>query len=96
MTPDNEQTLKQAIKDFLESGKMKGKLAEVNIIERWKDIVGPLIAKNTTKIYFRDGKLHLHIESAPLRHELQYSRSQLISLVNAEAGEDLIDDVIVR
>jgi hypothetical protein len=92
----NEQTLKEVINDFLESNHMKGKLKEINIINNWEKLVGVLIAKNTTKIYFHKGKLHLHIESPPLRQELTYTRSKIVELVNREAGEELIDDVVIR
>ena len=92
----NEQSIKDVISDFLQSNHMKGKLTEINIINNWEKIVGILIAKNTTKIYFHKNKLFLHIESAPLRNELNYSRSKIVALVNKEAGTELIDEVVVR
>ena len=92
----NEQSIKDVISDFLQSNHMKGKLMEINIINNWEKIMGVLIAKNTTKIYFAKGKLFIHIESAPLRNELNYSRSKIVELVNKEAGEELIDEVVVR
>jgi hypothetical protein len=92
----NEQSIKDVISDFLESNHMKNKLTEVNIINNWEKIMGNLIAKNTTKIYFYKSKLFLHIESAPLRNELNYSRSKIVELVNKEAGQELIEDVVVR
>jgi hypothetical protein len=92
----NEQSIKDVINDLLESNHMKGKLTEINIINNWEKLVGNLIAKNTSKIYFNKGKLYLHIDSAPLRNELNYSRSKIVELVNKEAGVELIDDVVVR
>lgn len=75
---------------------MKGKLSEINIINGWEKLVGALIAKNTSKIYFKNSKLFLHIDSAPLRTELNYQKSKLVDMVNKEAGEELITDVVVR
>lgn len=92
----NEQSIKDVISDFIQSNHMKNKLIEINIINNWGKIVGDLIAKNTTKIYFYKSKLFIHIESAPLRNELNYSKSKILELVNKEAGEDLIDEVVVR
>ncbi|MEI6506847.1 MAG: DUF721 domain-containing protein [Bacteroidota bacterium] len=92
----NEQSIKEVISDLMGSNHMKGKLAEINIINNWEKIVGKLIAKNTTKIYISKNKLYLHIESAPLRNELNYTRSKIVELVNQEAGTELIDDVVVR
>ena len=93
---DNDQTLKEAIGDFLKSENMDGKLAEVNIINNWEKIAGKMIAAETKKIYFFDGKLNLQIESAALRQELNYQRFKIVELVNKEAGRDLISDVVVR
>lgn len=92
----NEQSIKEVISEFLESNHMKGKLTEINIINNWEKLMGKLIAKNTTKIYFGKGKLFIHVESPALRNELHYSRSKIVDLVNREAGEELIDDVVVR
>ena len=93
---DNDQTLKEAIGDFLKSEKMDGKLAEVNIVNQWEKIVGKLIASQTTKMSFFEHKLFLTIESAPLRQELNYQRFKIVELVNKEAGFELIKDVVVR
>lgn len=93
---DNDQTLKEAIQDFLKSENMDGKLTEINIINNWEKIVGKLIAGQTSKMYFHDGKLHLQITSAPLRQELNYQRFKLVELVNKEARRELIKDVVVR
>jgi Dna[CI] antecedent, DciA len=92
----NEQSIKDVISDFVQSNHMKNKLIEINIINNWEKIVGVLIAKNTTKIYFFKKKLFIHIESAPLRNELNYSREKIMELINKEAGEKLIDEVVVR
>lgn len=92
----NEQTLQEVISELFETNHMSGKLKEINIINNWERLVGALIAKNTTKIYIHKGKLFLHIESPPLRTELAYSKSKIIDLINKEAGEELIDDVVVR
>jgi hypothetical protein len=92
----NEQSIKDVISELFEINHMSGKLKEINIINNWEKLVGNLIAKNTNKIYFANGKMYLQIESPPLRTELSYSKSKLIELVNKEAGEELIDDVVVR
>jgi predicted nucleic acid-binding Zn ribbon protein len=92
----NEQSLKDVINELFEGNNMNSKLKEIHIINQWEKLVGSLIAKNTDKIYFNNGKLFLHINSAPLRSELTYSKSKIIELVNTEAGLSLIEDVVIR
>ncbi len=93
---DNEQTLKDAIADFLKVEKLDTKLAEVKIINQWENLVGKLIASQTEKIFFHQGKLFLHITSPPLKAELNYQRFKIVELVNKEAGVELIKDVVIR
>ena len=55
-----------------------------------------MIAKNTTEIKFRGTVLYLKIESNALRNELLYQRGKIMALVNTEANQQLITDVVIR
>ena len=92
----NEYTLKEAINKLLETYRLKGKLSEVNIIERWETMMGKMIAKHTTNIYLKDRKLFLTIDSAPLRHELTFAKEKIIEILNREMGEEVIEEVVIR
>lgn len=96
MRKSNEQSIREVISDLFEHNHMKGKLAEVDVIANWEKIVGPLIAKQTEKIWFYRGKLFLQISSPALRQELNYSRSRLVELVNQYAGMEMIEDVSIK
>lgn len=96
MRRSNEQTLKEVISEVLQQNHMKHKLAEVDVINKWEEIVGTLIARQTEKIYISKGKLFLHITSPALRNELNYSRSKIVQVVNEFAKEELIKDIVVR
>ena len=96
MRNSNEQTLKQVINEVIEENHLGARLAEVKVIGNWEELVGRHIAKQTSKIYFMKGRLVLHIDSAPLRHELHYTRAKIVKIVNDFAGEELIEDVMLR
>lgn len=96
MRRSNEQSIKEVISEMFEQKRFKGKLAEVDVIGHWEDLVGPLISRQTEKIYFAQGKLFLHISSPPLRQELSYSRTKLVQIVNDYVKQELITDVVVR
>ncbi|MEI6879718.1 MAG: DUF721 domain-containing protein [Bacteroidota bacterium] len=89
-------SLKDVIGDFLDAKHIKGKLAEANIVAKWSELVGEMIAKNTSKIYIHNNNLFLYIDSAALRQELHYSKAKIISIVNTEVGFELIKDVMVK
>jgi predicted nucleic acid-binding Zn ribbon protein len=92
----NEQPIKDVISEMLSSYHIKDKLAEVDIVQQWEKLMGKLIAKNTQKLYIKDKKLFLHIESSALKQELTYSKSKIIEIINNESGTDLIHEVIIR
>ena len=92
----NEQSLKSAIGGFLKSSRLSGKMAEQKVIDGWAARMGPMIAKHTKEISIHEKKLFLHIDSAPLRQELFYSRENIIKMLNEEAGEEVIREIILR
>ena len=92
----NEQSLKNAIGGFLKSSRLSGKMAEQKVIDGWAARMGPMIAKHTKEISIHEKKLFLHIDSAPLRQELFYSRENIIKMLNEEAGEEVIREIILR
>ncbi|MCX6185805.1 MAG: DUF721 domain-containing protein [Bacteroidetes bacterium] len=96
MRSTSESLLKDVISNFTDTKHIKGKLAEAVIKAKWEELVGSMIAKNTTKMYISKNNLYLYIESSALRQELHFSKAKIISIVNTEAGFELIDDVIVK
>lgn len=91
-----EQSLKDAIGSFLKTSRLSGKLANQKIIDGWEKIMGKMIAKHTTQISIYDKKLFLYLDSAPLKQELFYSREKIVQMLNEEAGEEVIKEIVFR
>ncbi|HEY4797849.1 MAG TPA: DUF721 domain-containing protein [Bacteroidia bacterium] len=92
----NEQSLKDAIGQFLKSTQLSGKLAEQKVITGWEKIMGTMISRHTKQISISNKKLYLQLDSAALRQELFYSREKLIKMLNEEAGEEVIQEIVFR
>jgi len=92
----NEQSIKEVISNLLGEYKLQDKISEVNIVQSWEKLMGKLIAKNTNKIYIKDKKLFLYLESPALKQELLYSKSKIIDIINKETGTVLINEVVIR
>jgi hypothetical protein len=86
--------LKQAIEDMLDMYKLRSKFNETYIVAYWEQIMGLPISSRTTEIYIKQKKLFVQLDSAPLRNELLLAKSKIVSLINKEVGEDIIDDVV--
>jgi len=92
----DEQSLKDAIGSFLKTSRLSGRLANQKIIDGWEKIMGKMIAKHTKQISIYDKKLFLHLDSAPLKQELFYSREKIMQMLNEEAGEEVIKEIVFR
>jgi hypothetical protein len=86
--------LKDAFESFLKVYNLKSKFNESYLVTYWEKIMGASIAQRTEKIYIKNGILYLRISSAPLRQELVLAKTKLISLLNAEIGEEIIKEVV--
>lgn len=86
--------LKQAIEDMLELYKLRSKFNETYIVAYWERIMGLPISSRTKEIYIKDKKLFVQIDSAPLRNELLMAKSKIVTLLNKEVGEEIIEEVV--
>ncbi|GHA64364.1 hypothetical protein GCM10007389_16320 [Pontibacter akesuensis] len=88
------QPIGESLKALMQTYRIDGKLSEVQLVQNWEKIMGKPIAMKTQQLYFKDGKLFVKLTSAPLKHELNMSKSKVINLLNIEAGREVVKDVI--
>ncbi|WP_242926302.1 DUF721 domain-containing protein [Pontibacter vulgaris] len=88
------QPIGESIKALLQAYRLDGKLNEVNLVQRWEEIMGKPIALKTQELYFRDSKLFVRLTSAPLKHELNMSKSKVVELLNRAAGHEVVKEVV--
>jgi len=92
----NSQDISNVFEVFLKSNGMWKKYLETKIANNWDSIVGKKIASYTTSIQIKDQKMYLSVSSSVLRSELLMLKSNLIDVVNTKAGENLINEIIIR
>jgi len=90
------QRVGTAISSMLKSFRIEDKFEETHLINSWERIMGKAIAKRTTKIYISNKKLFVHLNSAPLKHELSMSKDKLLVLLVNEMGKPIINEVIIK
>ncbi len=95
MKRKNEVTLGQALEMMVDDLKLRGKINESRIRDGWAEIMGKPIARYTSSVSLRDGKLYIKIDSAALKQELNYSREKIIELFNKELGGQVVKDVVI-
>ena len=87
-------SLKDSIEAMLRAYKLNGKLSEVQLVGSWEKIMGKAISMKTQEVFVRNRKLFVRLTSAPLKHELNMAKAKVLTLINAEVGESVIDDVV--
>jgi predicted nucleic acid-binding Zn ribbon protein len=95
MKKQNTETIGSLIPLWIEEMKLKGKLSETRVIAAWDKVVGSFIASKTREISIKDSKLVVRLDSSVVRNELAHAKPMLIARLNAEAGGDIIDDILL-
>ncbi|MFP4018201.1 MAG: DUF721 domain-containing protein [Bacteroidales bacterium] len=96
MRRKNTQRLDEIINSYLKQMDLDGKLKEVKLTSSWEEIVGKLIARKTDKIFIKDRKLFVYLNSSIVRNELSMLKDSLIDELNKKAGDSVIDDIILK
>lgn len=96
MRKKNTQKIDDVIKEYLKALKIDDKLKEVQLIKSWDDIVGKTIARSTNNIFIKDRKLFVKLNSSVIRNELFMLRDGLKKALNDKAGEEIIDEIILK
>jgi len=96
MRKSNTQTIASVIKDYLKEAQIEGKLKEVQVVNSWEELVGKTIAHRTNRIYIKNGKLYLHINSSIVKNELLMFREGIIERINTNAGEEIVKEIVLK
>ena len=62
----------------------------------WGQVVGPGINQRTTRRQVKDGVLHVWIDSAPLKNELQFQRQSICSEINKQLNGFQLTDIQIH
>jgi len=90
----NEQTLKEAIEQMLKSYKVEKGMNETKIINSWEKITGKMITNHTKGLYIKNKQLYIKLDSPALKHELSFSKTELIKMLNETVNQKIIEDII--
>jgi predicted nucleic acid-binding Zn ribbon protein len=93
MKKSNQQSLGEAIREFLQTHHLEEKMAETRIAALWEKAMGSHIARYTTAVAFRKGVLTITLNSPALRQELSYGKKKIADMINQELDQTLVEEV---
>ena len=75
---------------------LETRLIEVRIQQQWPDLVGEPIGSHTWPVQIRFHKLYLLVENSVWLQQLTFLKPALLAKLNAEAGSELLTDIVLR
>lgn len=96
MRKSNTQSIQDILRESLKELNIDKKIKEVKLVKNWDVIVGKTIAKYTTDIRIFNRVLFVKLSSSVVRNELFMIKEGLLKRLNEEAGETIIDDIVLK
>lgn len=93
---NNLVKLGDAISQLLKQEKLDVKISQFTVKNSWKDIVGEVIARNTTEVSFNNSTVFVSMNSAALKHELSFRKEEIITGINKFCGYKLVDSIVIK
>lgn len=94
MRHSNEQNMKEAILEMMETYRIKNKYDETAVVANWEKIMGKTVANRTSEIFVKNKKLFIRLSSSTLKHEMLIAREQMMDLVNDHFGSQVVNEVV--
>jgi hypothetical protein len=91
-----EYSIGEALKQFLESSRIKGGIQALQIEDAWEQIMGKTVARYTDKLQIIGDKLIITTHVAPLKNELIYQKEKIKQRVNEALGQKVIKEVLIQ
>lgn len=88
--------MKDLLTSFLKGYPHKDQLKRGMILSIWPKTVGQAIDEQTEKLYFKNGKLIVHVKDPAWRHEIHIQRYQITKKLNREVDDKIVKEIIVR
>ncbi|NNF01839.1 MAG: DUF721 domain-containing protein [Bacteroidia bacterium] len=92
----NQKSIGDAIKDYLNRSSIRPKLDAIDIKDCWAEIVGELISKKTDELLVHNKTLVVYISSAPIKSELMFEKEALLKRLNQKLGKEMIEEIIIK
>lgn len=89
----NEQSLGSVINELLKVYRLDHKMQELDVVDAWKEVMGPVVARKTTDVKLRGANLIVALNSGPLKEEFSMNKARIVELMNEKLGATVISEV---
>lgn len=89
-------SIRQIIDRVIDSSTTRNDFLEHKAAALWPDIVGQGINRYTQRRYVSKGVLHVYISSGPIKNELEFFKSKIVSSINEAIGTEVITSIAIH
>lgn len=84
------------ILQYLREYGLETPLNEYRLIQAWDKVLGPSVSRYTKGLRIYNQVLFVTVSSAALRNELLMRRTELVARLNAQAGAQVITQIVLK
>ena len=92
----NQQSLGEALNEFISANNLQSGIDEVNVREAWERVLGNGVNHYTKQVTLRNNVLYVNLSSSVLREELSLGTSRIMEMLNEDLGREVIQKLILR
>jgi len=96
MQKKDAESLTSVIQQYLHAIGADVRIKEIRALQKWDDVVGRVISRDTIDIDLRKGVLTVKFKSPLIRNEIMARRSEIIRKMNDAAGENIVKIINVK
>lgn len=90
----NEEKLSNVLNNFIDQSGLRKKFQEQEILNNFKNIMGPFLMKKVKKFYVKNQKLYLQLSSAAFKQELVMQKTNLLKQLNSNLSKNHLTDLV--
>jgi len=90
-----EEKLSDVMDKFITNYGLKKRFQEQEILQLFKQQMGPFLMKKVKNAYVKNNKLHLKLSSAPFKQELSMQKNKLLGELNNSLGTEYLVDLVL-
>jgi len=89
----NEQNMGEALGQWLDRYRLRQGIDNARVEQAWDEVLGPSIARQTSRKKMQNGILVIQLDSSIVRKELLMVKSKIISSINEHLGREVVKDL---
>lgn len=92
---NKEKPIGNVIEAMMKRYRLQPKMTELDIVNRWEEIVGHLVFKHTTELKMLNKTLYVKFDNAPLKNEMFLQKDLLLKRINETFQAPIIEKIFI-